>query len=118
MGKRTALAMALSVMIWGTSHAGWFDDAVKGALEGAGKRAVDETVDGTYQGAKGKAKEAGKDGPRARMRMQTLLPKGSRRPGNRLRGPLRPRPGTRRAARTSPPWSRSTASTTSSPATR
>jgi len=58
MGKRTVLAMALSVLIWGTSHAGWFEDAVKGALEGAGKRAVDETTDSAYDGAKGKAKES------------------------------------------------------------
>ncbi|MBP2669551.1 MAG: OmpA/MotB domain protein [Deltaproteobacteria bacterium] len=62
MGKRAALAMALSVWICGTSHAGWFEDAVKGALEGTGKRAVDETTDSTYQGAKGKAKESVKEG--------------------------------------------------------
>ena len=58
MGKRAALGMVLSVLIWGTCHAGWFEDAVKGALEGAGKRAVDETTDSTYQGAKGKTKES------------------------------------------------------------
>src|SRR5512139_218246 len=58
MGRRAALAMALLAWMWGTSYAGWFEDAVKGALEGAGKRAVDETTDSTYQGAKGKAKES------------------------------------------------------------
>lgn len=58
MKKRVALAMALSACVWGTSHAGWFEDAVKGALEGAGKRAVDETTDSAYQGTKGKAKES------------------------------------------------------------
>jgi outer membrane protein OmpA-like peptidoglycan-associated protein len=62
MGKRTALALSLTVLIWGTSEAGWFEDAVKGALEGTGKRAVGEATDSTYQGAKGKAKETVKEG--------------------------------------------------------
>jgi len=58
MGKRTVLAVALLALFWGTSRAGWLDDAVKGALEGSGKRAVDETTDSAYQGAKGKAKDS------------------------------------------------------------
>ena len=65
MGKRTVLALVLSMLICGNSHAGWLEDAVKGALEGAGKRAVDETTDSTYQGAKGKAKDSIKKGESA-----------------------------------------------------
>jgi len=63
MGKRTVLAVALLALFWGTSRAGWLDDAVKGALEGSGKRAVDETTDSAYQGAKGKAKDSVKGEP-------------------------------------------------------
>jgi OOP family OmpA-OmpF porin len=58
MGKRTALAMVLSMLIWGTSDAGWLEDAVKGTLGGAGKRAVDDAADSAQQGAKGKGKES------------------------------------------------------------
>jgi OmpA-OmpF porin, OOP family len=40
------------------SYAGWFDDAVKSAAEGMGRRAVNEAADGTYQGTKKEAKDA------------------------------------------------------------
>jgi OOP family OmpA-OmpF porin len=40
------------------SYAGWFEDAVKSAVEGVGKRAVDETTTGTYEGVKKGAKDA------------------------------------------------------------
>ena len=63
MRKRWMIALVLSCML-GTlatgspATAGWFDDAVKGAIEGAGQKAVDEAADSTYEGAKGKAKES------------------------------------------------------------
>jgi len=40
------------------SYAGWFDDAVKSAAEGMGRRAVNEAADGAYQGTKKEAKDA------------------------------------------------------------
>lgn len=55
---RSILAASVVLFLVGVCNAGWLDDAVKGALEGAGKRAVDETTDSAYQGAKGKAKES------------------------------------------------------------
>lgn len=63
MRKRWMIALALSwtlgIMLAGTpSTAGWLEDAVKGAVEGTGQRAVDEAADSTYEGAKGKAKES------------------------------------------------------------
>jgi len=55
---RSILAVTLVLFLFGVCDAGWLDDAMKGALEGVGKRAVDETTDSAYQGAKGKAKES------------------------------------------------------------
>jgi len=40
------------------SYAGWFDEAVKSAAEGMGRRAVNEAADGAYQGTKKEAKDA------------------------------------------------------------
>ena len=40
------------------SHAGWFDDALKSAVQGLGKRAVDESTTGAYEGVKKGAKDA------------------------------------------------------------
>ncbi len=40
------------------TYAGWFDDAVKSAAEGMGRRAVNEAADGAYQGTKKEAKDA------------------------------------------------------------
>jgi len=54
-----ALSWTLGFVLAGTpSVAGWLEDAVKGAVEGTGRRAVDDAADSTYQGAKGKAKES------------------------------------------------------------
>jgi outer membrane protein OmpA-like peptidoglycan-associated protein len=54
-----ALAWTLGIVLAGTpSAAGWLEDAIKGAVEGTGRRAVDEAADSTYDGAKGKAKES------------------------------------------------------------
>jgi outer membrane protein OmpA-like peptidoglycan-associated protein len=70
MERREMIALALSwtlgILLAGTSAtAGWLEDAVKGAMEGTGQRAVDEAADSTYEGAKGKAKESvGKEKPR------------------------------------------------------
>lgn len=61
-----ALSWTLGTVLTGSpATAGWLDDAVKGAIEGTGQRAVDEAADSTYEGAKGKAKESvGKEKPR------------------------------------------------------
>jgi hypothetical protein len=49
--------LVLSMLTLNQAYAGWFDDAVKGAAEGVGNRAVNETADGAYEGAKGKLGE-------------------------------------------------------------
>jgi OOP family OmpA-OmpF porin len=47
------LATVLMVIVFAaTSHAGWLDDAVQGAAERLGNRAVDEAAEGAYDGAK------------------------------------------------------------------
>lgn len=63
MERRETIAFALSLMLGialtcTPSAAGWLDDAVKGAVEGTGRRAVDDAADSAYEGAKGKAKES------------------------------------------------------------
>jgi outer membrane protein OmpA-like peptidoglycan-associated protein len=62
MRNRGILSAGILALLWGPSHAGWFEDAVKGALEGAGRRGVHETVDDAYKETKGKAKESVKPG--------------------------------------------------------
>ena len=54
---RIMMFLVLSMLTLNQAHAGWFDDAVKGAAEGIGNRAVNEAADGAYEGAKGKLGE-------------------------------------------------------------
>ncbi|MFP4475460.1 MAG: DUF3617 domain-containing protein [Desulfatibacillaceae bacterium] len=60
--KRTTMFMAIAialVLLPGTpAVAGWFDDTLKDALQGAGERGVHEAVDAGYEGAKGTGKQA------------------------------------------------------------
>jgi outer membrane protein OmpA-like peptidoglycan-associated protein len=55
---RNILTVVLVLCMVGPSHAGWFEDALKSAVEGLGRRAVDEATTGTYEGVKKEAKDA------------------------------------------------------------
>jgi OmpA-OmpF porin, OOP family len=49
---KLSVTVFMVIIFAATSHAGWFDDAVQGAAERLGNRAVEEAADGTYEGAK------------------------------------------------------------------
>ena len=55
---RSLLVGVLLLSSASLSHAGWLDDALKKAVEGVGRRAVDETTTGTYEGVKKGAKDS------------------------------------------------------------
>ena len=55
---RNILTVVLVLCIASPSSAGWFDDALKSAVEGLGKRAIDESTTGAYEGVKKGAKDA------------------------------------------------------------
>ena len=54
------IVAGLFVLLWNVPPvtAGWFGDAVQGAVEGIGNRAVNEAADSTYEGAKEAGKKA------------------------------------------------------------
>jgi outer membrane protein OmpA-like peptidoglycan-associated protein len=55
---RNILTVVLVLFMVSPSSAGWFDDALKSAVQGVGKRAVDEATTGAYEGTKDAAKDA------------------------------------------------------------
>lgn len=49
---KLSVTVLMVIILVTTSHAGWFDDAVTGAAERLGTRAVDDAAEGAYEGAK------------------------------------------------------------------
>ena len=49
---KLSVTVLMVIIFAATSHAGWFDDAVTGAAERLGNRAVDDAAEGAYDGGK------------------------------------------------------------------
>lgn len=80
---RLALLVIAFMFALTPAYGGWLEDAVQGAAEGLGRRAVDEAADNAYEGAKEGARESVKKGKSRREDDDTA-------PSERLQGAVSP----------------------------